>query len=66
MKKRSLVKLLQLSAGGSPEFDYNHLDFVNYLHDYWLKGENAVLIDDQVCDQLFFDPGLSVNLILNF
>ncbi|KAL3573371.1 hypothetical protein D5086_023984 [Populus alba] len=47
MKKRSLVKLLQLSAGGSPEFDYNHLDFVNYLRDYWLKGENAVLINDQ-------------------
>nr|AGM20688.1 MET1-2 [Populus tomentosa] len=37
----------KLSAGGSPEFDYNHLDFVNYLRDYWLKGENAVLINDQ-------------------
>ncbi|XP_061946497.1 helicase protein MOM1-like isoform X5 [Populus nigra] len=37
----------KLSAGGSPEFDYNHLDFVNYLRDYWLKGENAVLLDDQ-------------------
>ncbi|KAJ6974120.1 helicase protein MOM1-like isoform X2 [Populus alba x Populus x berolinensis] len=37
----------KLSAGGSPEFDYNHLDFVNHLRDYWLKGENAVLINDQ-------------------
>ncbi|XP_011023823.1 PREDICTED: helicase protein MOM1-like isoform X4 [Populus euphratica] len=37
----------KLSAGGSPEFDCNHLDFVNYLRDCWLKGENAVLIDDQ-------------------
>ncbi|CAK7340492.1 unnamed protein product [Dovyalis caffra] len=42
-----LSRIDKLSAGGSPEFDNNHLDFVNYLREYWHKGENAVLIDDQ-------------------
>jgi len=65
MKKVSLVKLLQLSAGGSPEFDNNHLDFVNYLLECWHRGENVVLIDDQVCDQLLFVLGLPVNLLLH-
>lgn len=48
MKKDSSVKLPQLSAGGSSGFDNNYLDFVNSLLEYWRKGQNAVVIDDEV------------------
>ncbi|KAK3226957.1 hypothetical protein Dsin_006819 [Dipteronia sinensis] len=38
------VKLSQLSARSSSGFD---VDFVNKLHVYWHKGQNAVVFDDQ-------------------
>ncbi|TXG58175.1 hypothetical protein EZV62_016004 [Acer yangbiense] len=44
------VKLSQLSARSSSGFD---VDFVNKLHDYWHKGQNAVVFDDQVSFCLF-------------
>ncbi|XP_073264631.1 uncharacterized protein [Populus alba] len=52
-----------LSAGGSPEFDNNHLDFVNYLLECWHRGENAVLIDDQeqIAKVIYFILSISSN-----
>ncbi|KAL5831110.1 hypothetical protein ACOSQ4_016464 [Xanthoceras sorbifolium] len=40
------VNLSQLLAGSSSGFD-NKLDFVNKLREYWHKGQNAVVFDDQ-------------------
>ncbi|KAJ6937652.1 hypothetical protein NC652_012073 [Populus alba x Populus x berolinensis] len=53
----------ELSAGGSPEFDNNHLDFVNYLLECWHRGENAVLIDDQeqIAKVIYFILSISSN-----
>ncbi|KAF5937751.1 hypothetical protein HYC85_025257 [Camellia sinensis] len=46
MKKRSLSKLSKLPAG-VPNGNCNHLSAVSKLHEYWLNGQNAVVIDDQ-------------------
>ncbi|XP_035545868.1 helicase protein MOM1-like isoform X2 [Juglans regia] len=46
-KKSSLDKLSQPTTGGSPGFDNNHLSYVNKLREFWDKGRNAVVIDDQ-------------------
>lgn len=41
------IKLDHLLAGGS-SVPKNNLDFVNKLREYWHKGHNAVVFDDQV------------------
>ncbi|KAJ8751378.1 hypothetical protein K2173_016575 [Erythroxylum novogranatense] len=48
MEKDFPVKLSHLSAGAALGSDSNHLDFVNILRDVWHRGQNTVLIDDQV------------------
>ncbi|KAI7984148.1 hypothetical protein LOK49_LG15G01243 [Camellia lanceoleosa] len=45
-KKRSLSKLSKPPAG-VPNGNCNHLSAVSKLHEYWLNGQNAVIIDDQ-------------------
>lgn len=47
-ERSSSDKLLQMTAGGSPGFDNNYLDYVNKLREFWNKCQNAVVIDDQV------------------
>ncbi|CAL1366809.1 unnamed protein product [Linum trigynum] len=43
----SLANVACLPAGLPTGLDCNHLDVVNNLRDYWLKGTNAVIVDDQ-------------------
>ncbi|XP_048234499.1 helicase protein MOM1 isoform X4 [Ricinus communis] len=38
----------KLSAGSLTGIDNNRLDFIRYLLDCWQKGQNAVIIDDQL------------------
>ncbi|KAM4083519.1 hypothetical protein ACB094_08G063400 [Castanea mollissima] len=46
-ERSSSDKLSQMTAGGSPGFDNNYLDYVNKLREFWNKCQNAVVIDDQ-------------------
>uniref|UniRef100_A0A5B7AM86 Putative helicase protein MOM1 isoform X1 n=1 Tax=Davidia involucrata TaxID=16924 RepID=A0A5B7AM86_DAVIN len=46
-KKEYSLKLSKLPAEVSPGLDYNHLNSVNKLREYWHKGQHAVVIDDQ-------------------
>ncbi|KAK9280486.1 hypothetical protein L1049_014178 [Liquidambar formosana] len=47
MRKGPLIKLSKLPVGGSPGADINYLNSVNKLREYWHKGRNAVVFDDQ-------------------
>ncbi|KAM6598052.1 hypothetical protein CsatA_008576 [Cannabis sativa] len=40
-------KLLELLAGRSTQFRSSCQDYYNKLHEFWLKGQNAVVIDEQ-------------------
>ncbi|KAK6936069.1 Zinc finger, PHD-finger [Dillenia turbinata] len=46
-KKVPLVKLSKLPGGSSSEFDMDHLNSINKLREYWCKGLNAVMVDDE-------------------
>ncbi|KAA8544079.1 hypothetical protein F0562_021744 [Nyssa sinensis] len=46
-RKESSIKLSKLPVEISPGLDYNHLNSINKLREYWYKGQHAVVIDDQ-------------------
>ncbi|KAK6926769.1 SNF2, N-terminal, partial [Dillenia turbinata] len=46
-KSAPLVKLSKLPGGRSSEFDIDHLNSINKLHEYRCKGLNAVMVDDE-------------------
>ncbi|XP_062172135.1 helicase protein MOM1 [Alnus glutinosa] len=46
-RKSLLDTFSQLAAGASPGFVNNHLDYINKLCEFWDKGQNAVVMDDQ-------------------
>ena len=60
----SSVQKSQLLAGDLTGSRNSHLEFIRNLLDYWQKGQNAVIIDDQV--SLVICTSVQDCLLVNF
>lgn len=53
-RKHSFIELSELPLQGSPDILNRNLTYVNKLREYWHRGQNALVIDDQVACSLVF------------